>query len=271
MRRRSLCGNTSYVLAAFVSVLVVCVFVVWVMNSASETPNPDLPPVERSSGLPLPDGGASGGGDTSGGPSGGSTGTAGPSNPPVSQRPRLRTAWITEEGVQARRQPGLNMELVRTLTRWEEVRWIKEQSNWDLVTDEKGDQFWIESRFLTFARPANLDTPSVAEQKVMDFYARVARKDYSEAYRHLSPEWKRELSYKDFVDGYSRTLSLRSEISSVVELGKDRFQVDVAQVADEEGADIDYLGSYTVEPVDGRWMLTSGILKRLTPSGRRSL
>ena len=56
--------------------------------------------------------------------------------------------------------------------------------------------------------------------------------------------------------------SLRSEIVNVLELGQDRYQVDVAMEAVEEGAPVDYLGIYTVEKVDGKWYLTSGSLNK---------
>ena len=48
----------------------------------------------------------------------------------------------------------------------------------------------------------------------------------------------------------------------MLELGQDRYQVDVAMEAVEEGAPIDYLGIYTVEKVDGKWYLTSGSLNK---------
>ncbi|MCA9792254.1 MAG: SH3 domain-containing protein [Candidatus Eremiobacteraeota bacterium] len=186
----------------------------------------------------------------------------GPVEAPSSAKPRRRVAWVTDDNVPARTQPGLNMPEVKKFTKWEEVYWIEDSSNWDHVALEDGQEVWLESRFLTFARPANLNAPSKAEKLVMGFYAGVARKDYTGAYEFLSPEWRKELSFAQFVDGYSHTLSLRSEIVNVVELGEDRFQVDVSMMADEDGKDVPYLGIYTVERVGERWMLTSGRLKR---------
>jgi len=136
------------------------------------------------------------------------------------------------------------------------------KENWDRVQDLKGQQFWVQKKIVTIIRPQNLSQPSVAEQKVMDFYTQVAHKEHSDAYVHLSPEWKKELSFERFVDGYSNTDSLRSEIVNVFELGQDRYQVDVAMEAIEEGNSVDYLGIYTVEKVGGKWYLTSGSLNR---------
>ncbi len=195
-------------------------------------------------------------------PSSSTGGATGPVVPPTSDKPRLKVAWITEDGVVARQQAGLNMAEVKTMSRWEEVRWLGESDNWDQVALEDGTQAWVESRYLTFTRPANLKTPSAAEEKVMNFYENVSRRDFSSAYTHLSPDWKRELSYAQFTDGYSKTTRLRSEIINVVELGEDRFQVDVSMVADEGGKDVPYLGVYTVERVKGLWVLTSGRLKK---------
>ena len=268
MSRKHLWGNAVHWIGAFLAFLIVGIFVIYTIKTVqNEDPTPTQPPISRDGGLPVgpedpppvdppplepppprdPEPGA----------------TAAP--PPATKKPRLRTAWILENGVKARKKPGLNMEVVRTFKQGDEVFFVKDQLNWDLVEDQKGNSMWVESRFLTFIRPTNLNAPSVAEQQVMDFYARVARKDYSEAYRHLSPDWKKELSYQRFEEGYSRTHSLRSEVSNVIELGPERFQVDIQQVADEDGADVDYLGSYTVERIEGRWMMTSGILKRLRP------
>ncbi len=267
MNRKHLWGNAVHWIGAFLAFLIVGIFVIYTIKTVqNEDPTPTQPPISRDGGLP--------GGDDPPldppplDPPPGRDPEPGPTAaapPPESRKPRLRTAWILENGTKARQKPGLNMEVVNTFNQGDEVFWVKDQLNWDLVEDQKGNPMWVESRSLTFIRPTNLNAPSVAERQVMDFYARVARKDYSEAYRHLSPEWKKELSYQRFEEGYSRTLSLRSEVSNVIELGPDRFQVDITQVADEDGADVDYLGSYTVEKIDGRFMMTSGLLRRLKP------
>lgn len=186
-----------------------------------------------------------------------------PPNPPSSKPGRrLRVTWILEEGVKARNGPGLNLPVAETLARWQEVRWVEERNNWDKIRLEDGQDVWIESKYLTFTKPANLDNPLPAEQKVIDFYQAVARKDFNRAYTHLEGPWKAELSFDRFVDGYSHVVSLRTEIAHVVKLGPDRYQVDVAMVADEQGLDVDYLGSYVVVLVNERWEMASGILRR---------
>ncbi|MBI3929787.1 MAG: hypothetical protein HY319_29875 [Armatimonadetes bacterium] len=200
-------------------------------------------------------------------PLAGTTGEPGftvtPDTTRLSPQRRLRTAWILEEGVKARSEPGLNLPAVETLTRWTEVRWVEEDSNWDKVRLENGKELWIESRFLTFTKPANLDNPTPAEQEVIDFYQAVARKDYNRAYGYLAGPWKEQLSFDRFVDGYSHVISLRTEIANVVELAAERYQVDVAMVADEQGLDADYLGSYVVEKVgEEKWEMQSGVLRR---------
>lgn len=186
--------------------------------------------------------------------------------PPVAQQqePRMITVWVTEEDAQAYSQPGFNMPVARELEQWEELRILdsNKEKNWDRVQDLQGQQFWVQKKIVTTIRPQNLSQPSIAEKKVMDFYTQVAHQEHSDAYVHLSPEWKRELSFDRFVKGYSRTDSLRSEIVNVLEIGEDRFQVDVAMEAIEEGQPVDYLGIYTVEKVDGKWYLTSGSLNR---------
>ncbi len=183
--------------------------------------------------------------------------------PVVKEQPRMPVVWVTEEDGKAYSQPGFNMPVLRDLEQWEELLIVEtSKENWDRVQDLKGQQFWVQKKIVTIIRPQNLSQPSVAEQKVMDFYTQVAHKEHSDAYVHLSPEWKKELSFERFVDGYSNTDSLRSEIVNVFELGQDRYQVDVAMEAIEEGNSVDYLGIYTVEKVGGKWYLTSGSLNR---------
>ena len=180
--------------------------------------------------------------------------------------PRMPTVWVTEVGAKAYSEPGFNMPIVRELGQWEELLIVEtSKENWDRVQDLQGQQFWVQKKIVTIIRPQNLSQPSVAEKKVMDFYTQVAHRDHSDAYVHLSPEWKRELSFDRFVEGYSHVDSLRSEIVNVLELGLDRFQVDVAMEAVEDGSPVDYLGIYTVEKVDGRWYLTSGSLNKQAP------
>ena len=183
---------------------------------------------------------------------------------PVAQKDtRMPVVWVTENDSKAYSQPGFNMPVVRELEQWEELLIVEtSRENWDRVQDLKGQQFWVQKKIVTIIRPQNLSQPSVAEKKVMDFYTQVAHREHSDAYVHLSPEWKRELSFDAFVTGYQRTDSLRSEIVNVFELGEERYQVEVAQEAIEHGESVDYLGIYTVEKVNDKWYITSGSLNR---------
>lgn len=176
---------------------------------------------------------------------------------------RQPVVWVSEEGASAHAEPGFNMPKVRELKKWEELKVVEATSEaWDRMADENGNQFWVQKKVVTPIKPANLTQPSVAEEKVMAFYTQVESGAHNDAYNLLSPDWKRELSYDNFVDGYARTDSLRTEITNVFELGEDRYQVDVSMEAVEEGEPIDYLGIYTVEKVDGKWCLTTGSMKR---------
>lgn len=193
----------------------------------------------------------------------GETPLMGPGATPDARQP---VVWVSEEGASAYTQPGFNMPKLRELEKWEELQLVENSGEpaWDRVRDAEGNEFWVPKKIITVIRPQNLSQPSVAEEKVMAFYTQVAYSQHSDAYTLLSPEWKRELSFDDFVVGYSRTDSLRSEITNVYEIGEDRFQVDVSMEAVEQGEPVDYLGIYTVEKVDGKWYLTSGSLKRQT-------
>ncbi len=175
---------------------------------------------------------------------------------------RLRAGWITEKDVPTRNSPGLNLPVQGKLQQWDEISWIREEENWDHVRCSDGKEVWIQSKYLVFTKPANLDKPTEAEQAVMAFYQAVARKDYAAAYSFLSGPWKAELDFKTFVEGYSRTVSLRTEISKVIPLSGTRVQVEVTMMADEVGQDVPYLGSYVVEKVEDHWDMAEGSLSR---------
>lgn len=184
--------------------------------------------------------------------------------PPSGSRPK--TAWVVAADTPLYAQPGLNMSVLGKLSQWQELDWLREQENWDHVRLGDGSEGWLPSKFLTFTRPANLDKPNEAEIAVMSFYQAVVRKDYASAYAHLVASWKAELDFQRFVDGYSKTISLRTEITQVIPLGGDRYQVDVAMTADELGTDVPYLGIYVVEKVGEDWVMTSGSLNRMSPA-----
>lgn len=183
--------------------------------------------------------------------------------PKPRETPRRPVVWVTETDAKAYKEPGFNMPIERDLQQWEELAIVASSNeNWDHVQDLEGRQFWVQKKIVSSIRPQNLSQPSVAEKQVMQFYTQVSHREHSDAYVHLSPEWKKELSFDEFVKGYSRTDSLRSEIVSILELGEDRYQVDVAMEAIENGDSVDYLGIYTVGKVDGKWYITSGSLNK---------
>lgn len=179
-----------------------------------------------------------------------------------------KVAFIRDKDAPGKLDRGLNVADARKFKQWEEVSWIQEEDGWDKVRGDDGQELWVESKHVVFTRPANLDKPSDAEVTIMDFYQAVARKDYGAAYNYLSPAWKTELSFNRFVEGYSKTLSLRTEITRVTQLAPDRYQVDVSMTADEVGKDVPYAGSYVIEKAEDHWDMTSGSLTRTSPPDR---
>jgi hypothetical protein len=171
--------------------------------------------------------------------------------------------YISEKDTPVYDEPGLNRPVLRKLSQWEEVFWLQEVEKWDQLRLADGSQGWVQSKFVQFARPANLDKPNEAEVTVMAFYAAVVRKDYAAAYAYLAGPWKAELDFNRFVEGYSRTNSLSTEITEVIPIGDNRFQVDVKMTALEQGQEVPYMGSYLVEKVGGDWSLSSGSLTLL--------
>lgn len=180
-----------------------------------------------------------------------------------------RAAWITEKDTPTRPKPGLDVAATGKLDQWTEVSHIKEEDNWDQVRTLDGQEVWVQSKNVIFTKPANLQQPSEAEQAVMAFYQAVARKDYAAAYAFLSPPWRAELDFNTFVDGYSRTVSLRTEIAKVVPINPTKIEVEVTMVAEEQGVEVPYRGSYMVEKVEDHWDMTYGNLNREKPVPRQ--
>lgn len=171
-----------------------------------------------------------------------------------------RSAWVSEKETPVYSEPGLNQPVLKKLNRWEEVFHIEQQDNWDKVRLADSTIVWVQSKHLVFAKPADLDKPNDAEVTVMAFYAAVVRKDYAAAYSYLAGPWKAQLSFADFVEGYSRTTSLSTEIRQVIPMGDGRFQVDVAMKALEGAQQVPYTGSYLVEKIGDEWCLSAGSL-----------
>lgn len=171
--------------------------------------------------------------------------------------------WAAEEGTPVYAEQGLNTPVLLKLAQWEEVTCLRTDDVWDQVRLADGREGWVESKRMAVVRPAN-DHPNPAEAAVMRFYQAVMHKDYVAAYESLASPWKSELSFAQFVEGYSRTVSLRTKISQVLPMGADRFQVDVTMKADEMGQLVDYVGTYVVEKEGEEWNLASG---SLTPLG----
>lgn len=173
---------------------------------------------------------------------------------------QARSAWVSEVDTPVYAEPGLNQSVLKKLPRWDEVYHLEQQDNWDKVRLADSSIVWVQSKFLVFAKPADLNKPNAAEVTVMAFYEAVVRKDYAAAYSYLAAPWKAQLSFADFVEGYSRTNSLSTEIRQVIPMGDGRFQVDVAMKALEGTLAVPYTGSYLVEKIGDEWFLGAGSL-----------
>lgn len=173
---------------------------------------------------------------------------------------QARSAWVSQSETPVYAEPGLNQPVLKKLNRWEEVYHIEQQDNWDKVRLADTSIVWVQSKHLVFAKPADLDKPNAAEVTIMAFYEAVVRKDYAAAYSYLAGPWKAQLSFADFVAGYSSTNSLSTEIRQVIPMGDGRFQVDVAMKALEGTQQVPYMGSYLVEKIGDEWFLSAGSL-----------
>lgn len=171
-----------------------------------------------------------------------------------------RSAWVSQVETPVYAEPGLNQSVLKKLNRWEEVYHLEQQDNWDKVRLSDSSIVWVQSKHLVFAKPADLDKPNAAEVTIMAFYEAVVRKDYAAAYSYLAGPWKAQLSFADFVQGYSSTNSLSTEIRQVIPMGDGRFQVDVAMKALEGTQQVPYMGSYLVEKIGDEWFLSAGSL-----------
>ena len=182
-----------------------------------------------------------------------------------------KVAWVREKGAPGRPQPGLDVTPTRNLVAGEEVSWIREDNQWDLIRVSDGTELWVQNKEISLVRQnAPTAKPSGAELVVQSFYQAVARHDYSEAYKYLSPEWKADLDFDHFVRGYDRAEHVRSEIARVVPLGGDRYQVDIKVLAEEFGTKVTYLGFYTVEKRGDAWQMASGELNRTVDAAEPS-
>jgi hypothetical protein len=202
-------------------------------------------------------------------------GSAAPEGTPQPQasaspsRPELPQAWTRVENVTIYAKHGLNARAVKTLKAGTRLLKGEDYQNWTKVKMYGGTEGWVEKKYLVYMEPEWSEKPSPEEgrQALSDFYAEVAKKDYTAAYNRLSDEWKAELTYTDFVKGFKQVRSLDLQLGETEVMSPLTIRQHVIIDADEESRAKRFSGTYELQYHPIEWRLTSGILEEGGPSG----
>lgn len=202
------------------------------------------------------------------GPSG-STGSRPRTSPRREASPEVSQAWVIQDGAPAHQTPQPTAPKVYTLRYGDKVRPMERKDSWDRVLLPNGQPAWVQHEFLSSRKPSDLtsadDGEAGAVKVVNAFYEDLNAHRLGPAYDRLSFEWKRQLDYTTFSNGYAAITSIACTVLTVSPIDADHMTVQVELHSAERRRQKVEAGTHLVVREKGEWKLDSGDFRDVTP------
>lgn len=175
--------------------------------------------------------------------------------------------WVCQDNSPLYQGLGLNQPVIQRLPCSTALTLLREQDDWMEVQVVGGGSGWMKMSQVTDHPPPGGAGPRPQDAKLsLDaYFDNLNKRDYRKAYDHLSFEFKRDLPFRTFSEGYSGLNQVYWRVIRIQTLSPQSQIFYVEMLCEERPKNKAYQGEYTMVLEHDHWYIAQGDLKEINP------
>jgi len=177
--------------------------------------------------------------------------------------------WVYQDNSPLYAAMGLNQPVIQRLPCNTPLVLLREQDEWVEVQVVGGGSGWMKASQVGDHPPPGGVGPRPADALIslQGFFQQLNRKDHARAYDQLSYDFKRDLPFRTFSQGYSTLDQVYMRVVRVQTLSPQSQIFYVEMLCEERPKAKAYEGEYTMVLEQNRWYIAQANLKEISPKG----
>jgi hypothetical protein len=189
--------------------------------------------------------------------------------PPLSSPggPGSLSLWVYKDNTPLQGGAGLNHPLVQKLPFGTRLTVLQEGDEWTQVQVPSGPTGWVNRAAVADHPPPGVtgNKPEDALKALDKYFSELNARDHAGAYDQLSFDFKRDLPYKRFAEGYAGLESVGMRVVRVQTLGPESQMFYVEMITQERPRPRAYTGEYVLVLEQGQWRIAQATLREADP------
>lgn len=180
---------------------------------------------------------------------------------------RSLTLWVYKDNTPLNSGAGLNHALVQKLPFGTRLTVLQEGDEWTQVQVPSGPTGWVNRSAVADHPPPGVtgNKPEDALRALEKYFSELNARDHAGAYDQLSFDFKRDLPYKRFAEGYAGLESVGMRVVRVQTLGPDSQMFYVEMITQERPRPRAYTGEYVLVLEQSQWRIAQATLREADP------
>lgn len=182
---------------------------------------------------------------------------------PLVAPPRSVTLWVYKDNTPLQAGSGLNHPVVQKLPFGTRLTVLQESDEWSQVQVPSGPTGWVSRAAVSENPPPGVtgNKPEDALRSLEKYFSELNARDHAGAYDQLSFEFKRDLPYKRFAEGYAGLESVSMRVTRVQTLGPESQMFYVEMITQERPRPRAYTGEYVLVLEQSQWRIAQATLR----------
>lgn len=193
-----------------------------------------------------------------------------PSVDPLEPAPAETSAlvyWVAFDNTSLYAGQGLDKQVLQKLSLGTQVSLLKEEDDWTEVEVVGGQAGWVERKNILDHPPPGVSRNVQADAlpTLEAYFKALNGKDLGKAYDLLSFDFKRELAFSTFSQGYAGLEEVAMRVIRVQTISNDSRLFFVEELCLEKPKAKAYKGEYTVILERNQWRIAQAVLTEVDP------
>ena len=173
--------------------------------------------------------------------------------------------WVYQDNSPLYAGAGLNQAVLQRLPCATQLTLLKEEDDWVQVQVLGGGSGWMKRSLVGDHPPPGAAGPRPGDAllSLQGYFQNLNRRDYAKAYDHLSFEFKRDLPYSRFAQGYANLDQAFMRVVRVQTLSKDSQLFYVEMLCEERPKAKSFQGEYIMVLEQNQWHIAQVTLKEV--------